>query len=89
MPFEEKFWRKLTVRDVDASWSAKQNAPETAPIGVKGFIVSLPINWTFGENNISGMNLMIIANNSLMQAPDAFATNDGVLEGEDSLLALN
>lgn len=81
MPFEETFWRDPAVRDSFSSWSGTQTAPEAAPKDVNGFIVSLPINWTYGENNISGMSLTMLADNQLLRTPDgqpaatAIATN--------------
>ena len=61
MPFDERFWRKAEVRDPSFSWNAEQRVPESAPVGVKGFIVALPVTWTAGEDNISGMNLTLLA----------------------------
>lgn len=52
MPHEERFWRSNTQATV------KSFAP---PVGVQGFICALPINWTRGENNDSGINLSILA----------------------------
>lgn len=52
MPHEERFWRSSTLADV------KTFAP---PSGVQGFICNLPVNWTRGENNDSGINLSILA----------------------------
>ena len=63
MPFNDRFWRLDEVRDELFTWSAKQRAPESAPSGIQGFIVALPSKWTEGENNISGMNLTLLANN--------------------------
>jgi phospholipase D1/2 len=31
------------------------------PVGVQGFICTLPTNWTRGEKNDSGINLTILA----------------------------
>ena len=33
----------------------------SAPVGVQGFIVAHPLDWTRGENNNSGMNLRLLA----------------------------
>ena len=52
MPHEERFWRSNTLADV------KMFSP---PVGVQGFICALPVNWTRGENNDSGINLSILA----------------------------
>lgn len=61
MPFSERFWRENEVRDELFTWDAKQRAPETGPVGIQGFIVALPLTWTANENNISGMNLTMLA----------------------------
>lgn len=50
MPFELGFWKKSAVA-------------VKAPAGIQGFIVSLPIDWTFGENNDSGMSMALLAAN--------------------------
>jgi len=62
MPFAEQFWREDEVRDEKFTWDAKQRAPESAPIEIQGFIVALPLTWTATENNLSGMNLTMLAN---------------------------
>lgn len=49
MPFEETFWTKGKA------------GPD--PFGIRGFIVALPIQWTAGENNNSGINLTLVAEN--------------------------
>ena len=61
MPFSERFWRGDKVMDQVSSWDAKARATELLPVGVKGFIVALPILWTANENNSSGMNLTLLA----------------------------
>ena len=61
MPFDERFWRKAEVRDETFTWDANSRAPESSPVGVQGFIVELPINWTQNEKNLSGMNLSLLA----------------------------
>lgn len=62
MPFNSQFWRPEEVRDESFTWDAKRRAAERPPTGVRGFIVALPISWTEGENNLSGMNLTLLAN---------------------------
>jgi phospholipase D1/2 len=62
MPFNEGFWRDLGPRDQQFSWDAATRAPESAPGGIEGFFIALPTNWTYAENNISGMNLTLLAN---------------------------
>ncbi|NRF37010.1 phospholipase, partial [Bacillus velezensis] len=52
MPHEERFWRSDTLAAV------KTFSP---PVGIQGFICALPVNWTRGENNESGINLSILA----------------------------
>lgn len=49
------------MMDKPSSWNAKSRTIETDPIGVKGFIVALPMSWTDSESNSSGMNLTILA----------------------------
>lgn len=61
MPFNERFWRDDEVRDLAYSWHAKSRAKEKSPKTVQGFIVSLPLSWTAGENNLSAMNLTMLA----------------------------
>jgi phospholipase D1/2 len=63
MPFNDRFWRSDEVRDELFTWSATQRGAEQAPTGIQGFLVAFPLTWTEGENNISGMNLTLIANN--------------------------
>lgn len=69
MPFNERFWRDAEVLDESHSWEAQTRAPEAAPVGVQGFIVALPVTWTSGENNISGMNLTLLANTDNKRGP--------------------
>ncbi|MBP5123070.1 phospholipase, partial [Pseudomonas protegens] len=52
MPYEEKFWKSKTLADVKSF---------SFPTGVEGFITALPLNWTRGENNDSGLNKTMIA----------------------------
>jgi phospholipase D1/2 len=74
MPFDEWFWHKPGPRDgATNTWNvannaATGNAPEAVPKGVEGFIVALPIHWTRRENNLSGINLTVIADNGLPAA---------------------
>ncbi|WP_339490369.1 phospholipase D-like domain-containing protein [Pseudomonas sp. EL_65y_Pfl2_R95] len=64
MPYEDAFWRSTSLTPV------KSFSP---PIGVQGFICALPTNWTRGENNDSGINLSILAQN---QKQKIFEPND-------------
>lgn len=73
MPFNERFWREDEIRDEHFTWDAASRAPESKPVGVQGFIVALPLTWTEGESNISGMNLSLLAN---INAPDGLLHND-------------
>ncbi|KPN87440.1 phospholipase [Pseudomonas nunensis] len=52
MPYEKRFWENETLADVKAY---------PAPAGIKGFITYLPIQWTWKENNDSGLNMTILA----------------------------
>jgi phospholipase D1/2 len=63
MPFNERFWRKDEIQDKGFTWDANARCVEFSPKGVQGFIVALPVTWTKGENNVSGMNLFLLANN--------------------------
>jgi phospholipase D1/2 len=63
MPFNERFWRDDSIHDESFTWDANGRAPESAPKGIEGFIVSLPTTWTAGESNISGMNNFLMAGN--------------------------
>ncbi|WP_454712173.1 phospholipase D-like domain-containing protein [Cupriavidus nantongensis] len=70
MPFNERFWRPEQPRDESFTWDAKQRLPEQRPAGIRGFIVALPVLWTFGENNDSKMNLTTLANADLEEKAD-------------------
>ncbi|MGO4764120.1 phospholipase [Cupriavidus sp. 2KB_3] len=63
MPFQETFWRSPAPTDKPCSWEAKTNPKASAPAGIQGFFCALPIRWTAGENNESGLNLTLLANN--------------------------
>jgi len=70
MPFNERFWRADEVMDEPLSWDAKSRKTESLPANVQGYIVALPVSWTKGENNLSGMNLTLLANNSALNTKD-------------------
>jgi phospholipase D1/2 len=70
MPFNERFWRADEAMDEPLSWDAKSRKAETLPANVQGFIVALPVSWTMGENNLSGMNLTLLANNNVLNSRD-------------------
>jgi phospholipase D1/2 len=77
MPFNERFWRADEVHDESFSWDAKSRATEISPTGIQGFIVALPVSWTEGENNLSDMNLTLMATRILPREDDrAFAGFD-------------
>jgi phospholipase D1/2 len=63
MPFNERFWRDDEVLDEPFTWDAKSRVTEILPTGIEGFITALPVTWTEGENNSSGINLSMLANN--------------------------
>ncbi|MDB5919064.1 MAG: phospholipase family protein, partial [Massilia sp.] len=65
MPFNETFWRAGNIQEQTTTWDAKTRAREAAPSDILGFIVALPMTWTAGENNFSGMNLTMLANNTI------------------------
>jgi len=70
MPFSERFWRRKEITDESLSWEAKGHSVESTPSNIKGFIVALPTSWTMGENNSSGMNLTLLANNQTLHDDD-------------------
>ncbi len=61
MPFNAQFWRAARVSERSFSWGGKALASECQPVGVKGYIVQLSLMWTEHENNLSGMNLSLLA----------------------------
>lgn len=63
MPFSERFWRPANIREATVTWDATHIGRETKPSGVRGFFVALPLTWTAGENNMSGVNLTMLAQN--------------------------
>jgi phospholipase D1/2 len=69
MPFNERFWRDDEVRDLSYSWHAKARAKEKSPKDIQGFIVALPLSWTEEEDNLSGMNLTILAKTDVEIVP--------------------
>ncbi|WP_425491409.1 phospholipase D-like domain-containing protein [Chitinivorax tropicus] len=71
MPFHVAFWNRDEVSSKHY-WEALERGPEFAPKGVRGFICALPITWTAGENNQSGMNLTMLAdlNNGYIRRSD-------------------
>jgi phospholipase D1/2 len=70
MPFNERFWRADEVMDEPLSWEGTSRGAESSPLKIQGFIVALPVSWTEGENNSSGMNLTLLANNVLFKGDD-------------------
>lgn len=70
MPFSERFWRRKEITDESLSWEATAHSVESTPSNIKGFIVALPTSWTMGENNSSGMNLTLLANNQTIRDDD-------------------
>jgi phospholipase D1/2 len=86
MPFDELFWQKAKGDEVKNTWDvprdkANGNPPVTAPDGVEGFIVALPVNWTARENNNSGMNLTILADTSTLPESGPASTMQRVSAG--------
>jgi phospholipase D1/2 len=70
MPFDPLFWRAPERGDTVNTWNVGKDAtnsiaPVVAPAAgdIQGFIVALPTNWTGRENNLSGFNLTILADN--------------------------
>lgn len=84
MPFNERFWRDPEPRDESFTWDAKGKAPESTPIGIKGFIVALPITWTHQENNRSRMNLTLLANEAPNSTQNPEATRSALASTKDT-----
>lgn len=68
MPFDPLFWRERSfASDQGHTWNVdlaeRGLGPERVPEGIKGYIVALPLRWTMRENNDSGMNLTVLADN--------------------------
>ncbi|MED5621069.1 phospholipase D-like domain-containing protein [Ideonella sp. BN130291] len=57
MPFSEDFWKPGTSQS-------------RTPVGVQGFICELPIDWTEGENNHPGMNMILLTELERGNAPN-------------------
>lgn len=76
MPFNERFWRKGSAHDQTFSWDAKQLAAELSPQGIQGFIVAFPTTWTANENNVSGMNIRLLAGVLQGSPEEAYAVVD-------------
>lgn len=71
MPFNKHFWREKTEVEkklCSFTWEAKSRSHEKEPVGIKGFIVALPITWTAGEENDSGMNRTLLASNDTLNS---------------------
>lgn len=75
MPFDPLFWREAKRADDDGhliweiGYDAKSRpqgvagtAPESVPVGVRGFICALPVGWLAKESNNTGFALSILAN---------------------------
>ena len=78
MPFNEHFWREKTQIDIsqaEFTWAANSRAVENKPVGIEGFIVSLPTSWTLAESNDSRMNKTLLADSNKkmnsLESPDA------------------
>jgi phospholipase D1/2 len=56
MPFSERFW-------------SSEGHSFAAPSGVKGFLCSLPLTWTEGENNHPDMNMALLTHNHRPDLP--------------------
>lgn len=76
MPFEQRFWRGNDVMDESFSWNSTSRAIESPPMGIQGFIVALPVSWTKGESNSSGMNLTLLAENMLENKEEKMIVNN-------------
>lgn len=70
MPYEERFWRSNNLTPVKTF---------AHPAGIQGFICTLSINWTRGENNDSGLNSTVLAN-LFDQQDQTVASNNRTIE---------
>lgn len=61
MPFHPNFWLTVRSNSKPLSWDATALLRESSPATTRGYIVALPTTWTAGENNISKMNLTLLA----------------------------
>ena len=57
MPFDPLFWRAPERGDSLSAWNvpkdaARPRATEAVPDEIQGFIVALPTNWTYREDNL-------------------------------------
>jgi len=74
MPFSEEFWKKPPV--------------VAKPAGIKGFICALPLEWTQGENNHPGMNMILLTQNGTsggLGQPNTRMSNNGVADKTGSV----
>ena len=77
MPFDPLFWREAERDDTTNSWNVSKDvasgiAPVSAPVGIEGFIVALPTNWTGRENNLSiRTHIGSLANNEVLPGSPA------------------
>jgi phospholipase D1/2 len=71
LPFLETFWRPPSIKDKQRSWEGQVNPAAQVPKDIAGFICALPLQWTEGENNFSGLNLTLLANVDGPFAPGA------------------
>ena len=92
MPFDPLFWRAAQRGDATHSWNlgtdaGAAKAPTSAPTKVRGFIVTLPTNWTRRENNLSiASHLGALAHNLAPNAPqDSALVAHAVPEGRPTV----
>jgi phospholipase D1/2 len=73
MPFSEGFW-------------APDRTKSLAPAGIRGFLCSLPITWTSGENNHPDMNMALLTHIDRPESPptSVAARSERKAAGNDS-----
>lgn len=59
MPFSDAFWTKT---------------PSAVPHGIRGFLCSLPLDWTENENNHPQMNMALLTRNESASTPTTVAS---------------
>lgn len=98
-PFERLFWTLPGYKPKKA-WSLEPNQEEPEeelkeadpamlpevkePQGIKGFITALPVLWTAGENNLSGINMELLANMTIPAASPGEAPGTAYVHAEET-----
>jgi phospholipase D1/2 len=76
MPFSESFWK-----------SAQHNPEGAAKLtDVKGFITTLPVDWTKDENNNMGYHMALVTDNRDIQKADPNYKDETIATAPDNSL---